>query len=165
MKKKLLLDFEPSEENNLIGISSHLKDYRLSFYINKALGFQFKKIDDLVIHNGTENNGKSFSLYYFDYTENYVQFFLIENRNPNGVLISEFKHFDYFIFINGALNIDKTSTLIKSIRSCDGVLMVSEIDISTIKKLQNILSDLELHMMKLNKDEKEKTKLKLKTKV
>lgn len=164
MKKKLLLDIEPSDENKLIGISSHLKDYRLCFHLNKTLGFQFKKIDDLVLHNDNENNGKKFSLFYFNYIENYVKFFLIENRNKEGVLISEFRQFDYFIFINGALNTEKTSTLVKSIRSCSGVLMVSEININSIKKIQNILSDLELHMLNLSVKEKEKTKLKLKAK-
>ena len=43
--------------------------------------------------------------------------------------------------------------------------MASDIDISIIKKLPNILSDLELHIMNLDVKEREKTKFKLKSKI
>ncbi len=162
MKKKLVFDFEPSDDNQLIGLSCHLKDYRLSFYLNRSLGFQFKKIDNLKIQNGKVNNGKKFSLFYYDYTENHVQFFLIENRNANGILINEFKQFDYFIVINGVLNTEKISVLIKDIRSSNGILMVNQINVNSIKKIKSILSDLELHIMELKIKEKEKSKLKAK---
>ncbi|MCK4288104.1 MAG: IPExxxVDY family protein, partial [Bacteroidales bacterium] len=63
MVKKLILNIDYKPEYTIIGISSHLKDYRLSFNINKKLNFKLKKLSDLVIIKGKNKKTQKYSLY------------------------------------------------------------------------------------------------------
>ena len=152
MAKKIKLEYKPSEDYKFICISCQLKDYRLCFHLNKKLGFDFKKIQDFETPNGKKN--KKFSLYFFDYLDNQVYFFLIANKNLNDVLISELKHMDYFILIHGAINDKKSQTFINEIKKIPQILMANEINPDKIKSANNLFSDLELHLMQFQLKEK-----------
>jgi len=152
MSKKFKLEYKPSEDYKFICISCQLKDYRLCFHLNKKLGFDFKKIKDFEIPDGKKT--KDFSLYFFDYLDNQVYFYLIANKNVNDILISELKHMDYFILIHGAINEKKSQTFINKIKEIPQILMANEINPDKIKSANNLFSDLELHLMHFQLKEK-----------
>ena len=61
---KLTLDWEASFDFDLIGISSHLPNYRLVFFLNEYLNFDLVRADkDVEITLNKENLKSSFAIY------------------------------------------------------------------------------------------------------
>ena len=146
---KLRMDDNLKQEYSLIGISCHLKDYGLMYRINKKLNFDFKKYDNLVIYPVKGIKENSFSFY--SYSDEYLEYNIIANRNPDGVLIPEQKQLDYIFILKGQIDAKQKKSIIGSIVKIPGVLTSYEININTVKNLDVILSDLELHLLKIHK--------------
>ncbi|OFX46911.1 MAG: hypothetical protein A2X13_08060 [Bacteroidetes bacterium GWC2_33_15] len=119
MKKKVhKLIFEPETGFKLIGISSHENDYRLSWALNKYLGYNFSKSENLLIQKPKHNIEQSFSVYIYNDEETFLQYQLIANNSENGFLIPELKNIDFFLKISGEYSdsiINKIVTKLKKI--------------------------------------------------
>jgi len=149
---KIKIDEDFGKEYSLIGISCHLKDYRLIYSINKALNCDLKKYDDLIIYPVKGKKENSFSFYSF--SEDFIEYYIISNRNPDGLLISEQKQIDYIFVLRGQIDKKKEKSILGSIRKIPSVLTAFEISIDTVRNLNVILSDLELHQLKIRKENK-----------
>jgi hypothetical protein len=161
MAKKLILKLDNTSEYSIIGISSHLKDYRLSFNINRKLNFQLKKLNDLVIIKGKNNETQKYSLYHYEQPDTQNEqpdtqniFYLISNNNPNGKLIPSQKQTDYFLLIKDIINDQRKNKIVKTLKAIRNVLMVYEINPNTIKNIDSILSEVELQASDIMKKEK-----------
>lgn len=91
MMKKKLLHFDIELEFALIGISCHLRDYRLVWLLNKTLGCDFSKT-------------KHFSLLYkenhfsqYESNEGISTNYVFSNRSTNGFLINNMKQVDFWM--------------------------------------------------------------------
>ncbi|HAN18815.1 MAG TPA: IPExxxVDY family protein [Bacteroidales bacterium] len=119
LKKKVhKLIFEPETGFKLIGISSHENDYRLSWALNKYLGYNFSKSENLLIQKPKHNIEQSFSVYIYNDEETFLQYQLIANNSENGFLIPELKNIDFFLKISGEYSdsiINKIVTKLKKI--------------------------------------------------
>lgn len=119
MKKKVhKLILEPETGFKLIGISSHENDYRLSWALNKYLGYNFSKSENLLIQKPKHNIEQSFSVYIYNDEETFLQYQLIANNSENGFLIPELKNIDFFLKISGEYSdsiINKIVTKLKKI--------------------------------------------------
>jgi len=146
---KISIDDDLGKDYSLIGISCHLKDYRLVYNINKTLECDLKKYNDLIIYPVKGKKKNSYSFYHCQ--DDYLEINIISNRNPNGVLITEHKQIDYILLLRGQ-NISKPKKLIiKSVLQIPSVLTSFEIDINSIKNVDIIFSDLELHLMEIHR--------------
>ncbi|MCD4744786.1 MAG: IPExxxVDY family protein [Bacteroidales bacterium] len=154
MSKKLRLNVEYKPEYVIFGVSCHKKDYWIAFHLNNVLNFNFTRIDDFIFNSQKKKEAISFPLFYFEDKEKLNTYYFISNYNPKGKLISAYKQTDYFLFINGLFNTQQKESLIKTIKSIKNVLTVFEINLLSIKNIDDILSDLELHILKLNKKNK-----------
>lgn len=146
MAKKIMLESR-SEASffTLAGISCHLKDYRLSFLLNRELEASFKKVDDLP---------GDYSLYFYADEECRNSFYLISNRNEEKVLFPESKQTDFLLLVEGPFKKIQLDKLLKAIRTIPNVLTSFEIQIGTLKNFPGFLTDLELHFMNIKKDNK-----------
>ena len=149
-KINLIDDF--GTEFLIIGISCHLKDYRLVYLMNKNLGLDLQKQNDLIIYQFKGKQQNQFSLYH--YSRNPVEYNLLANRNPQGILLQEHKHFDYVLLINGHINSEQKRSLISGLTGISNILAAIEIKNDTIKYLDLIISDLELHLVEISKNKK-----------
>ncbi len=150
MVKKLRLNIDYNQEYVVIGIPCHLKYYRIAYLINKKLSLHLMKIEDLVILSKKKQYPK-FVIYYYKDEENFNSFYLISNKSQNGNLIPEQKQTDYFLFIDNFLNKQTKDKLIKEIREIPNVLTAYEINPLSIKDINKILSDLEIHITNIQK--------------
>lgn len=143
MSKKLLQATDTgSLHYTLFGISCHLKDYRLSFLINRQLGMDFARMDDFL----------DFSFYLYPDEDNFNTYFLIANRSPEKVLIPELKQTDFLMLVEGPFNKSQKERLLENIRTISNVLTAFEIRFETIKNHPSLLNDLELHFDNINKE-------------
>jgi len=133
LKKKLELEIEL--DLLLYGISCHAKDYRVAWHINKILGLDLKRADDLIIKI-TE-----FALFQ-EFDEEYqVTYTLVANRSENGPLIPERKELDYFLLIEGAYDQMEENTILHDIKKSEIILAAFEIDVNSLKSKELLIFD------------------------
>lgn len=157
-KKKLKLEFKQEMESHVIGISTHLKDYRLIWFINKSIGFSFKRINDIMFSASPSKPKQAFSTFTYNNEEDHLEYYLISNTNNNNICIPSLKAANYLLIINGYLPEDANKKLITELRKIKNVLTVYEIIIDKDKKIADLISQVELHIINLQKKEKEKKK-------
>tara|TARA_B110000046_G_scaffold29074_1_gene30322 strand:+ start:4483 stop:4896 length:414 start_codon:yes stop_codon:yes gene_type:complete len=134
---KLTLEVEEDYDFDLVGICSHVKDYRLSWEINKALGFDLMKDNNYEIN--VKGASQSYSFFSFIDEENLIEFYLVNNRCANGVLLPEEKRSDYFLMIKGVLRGGQKAQIIKQIDNIRNVLKTHEIEVNQLKSKSNLL--------------------------
>lgn len=138
----------------LLGISCHLRDYRLSHLFNHHLGFSFAKRDDLRIVSPSRQAEDEFSFYSFRDEERLNTFYLIGNRNQSVILIPEMKQFDFLVIVEGRFVKAEKDVLTKTLRSLPGIVAVIETRLTDIKNYESLLTDIEMHVMSVHKVQK-----------
>jgi len=154
MAKKFMLESrsEPSYFT-LTGISCHLKDYRLSYLLNRDLPASLRKMEDIA---------GSYSLYFYVDEECRNSFYLISNRSEDKVLFPELKQTDFVLLVEGPFRKARLDRLLKIIRTIPNVLTAFEVQAGSLKNFTGFLTDLELHMMNITKENKNKAKFSIK---
>ena len=84
MPKKLRLENNYDDDFTLIGIVSHLKDYRLIWSINEKMHLHLVKMNDLKIFQDKKNELNTFSLYYYDEPHTFKTYYFISNNGEKG---------------------------------------------------------------------------------
>ncbi|MCK9218884.1 MAG: IPExxxVDY family protein [Bacteroidales bacterium] len=145
MAKKILSDVRSEPVlYTLFGISCHLKDYRLSFLLNRKLELEFIKLDDF----------REFSFYSCSQEDCFNEYFLLANRGPETILLPELKQTDFLLLVEGPFKKQQKDDLLENIRTIPNVLTSFEIRFSTIKNHETFLTDLEMHCMNIRKETK-----------
>jgi len=157
MAKKINIRLDFSEDNNLIGISCHKKDYWIAFQLNHILQINLERIPDLTVYSDKNKNNLNFPIFYFENKDTLVSYYLISSYNPQGKLFAEFKGLDFFLLINGYLSKELLAETLQSVKRKKNVLAAYEIEISKMKTIGNFLSDLELHMIEFFRTQKNKS--------
>jgi len=134
---KLSLEIEEDFEFDLIGICCHIKDYRLSWEINRQLGISLKKENDLELN--VKDLSQSFSFYEFLDEDNHLEYFLINNRSDNGYLLPEEKSCDYMLLVKGSIGETQKNLMIQKISGIKFVLTSYGIDVKQLKSKKNLL--------------------------
>ena len=155
MSKKIFLDIRPEPVIfTLIGISCHVKDYRISFLLNKHLGSDFQKMEDLEITLNNKKDAAEFSFYYYPDEDYFNTYYLVANRSQEYVLAPEIKQVDFLLIVEGEFRKAQKDKLIRSIRNIPNVLTAYEIKFAEIKNYETLLNDMEMHFMKITKANK-----------
>ncbi|MEQ8624966.1 MAG: IPExxxVDY family protein [Vicingaceae bacterium] len=134
---KLTLEIEADYEFDLIGICSHIKDYRLSWEINQELKLNLSKDGNLELSQNGELQSHAF--YSFLDEDNFIDYFLISNRSEKGMLIPEENKCDYFLLIKGLRKKQEINALQKEIASLKHVLTSYTIEVEELKSKNNLL--------------------------
>ena len=134
---KLTLEIDADFDFDLIGICSHIKDYRLSWEINQELGFEFTKDNNYEINQNGEQQVHAFYSYYDN--DNLIDYFLINNRSNKGLLIPEENKCDYFMVIKGVLKSSEKKDLLEKISTLKHVLTSYNIEVEELKSKNNLL--------------------------
>lgn len=147
----------------LIGISSHEKDYRICWALNKKLELDLKKIESLEIKGKKQTTPSYFSFFVFDKEEDFLEYSVIanfsenksldsknnslfgatidsnEHHSENELLIPEQKQMNYFFVVRGEVDDDEAEEIVKKIKEIDVVLTAIRIDPTQLKSKQNLI--------------------------
>jgi hypothetical protein len=146
VKKRQILKLGFDSDINLIGISCHLKSYRLSFAMDISLGLSFNRVTDFVIPGqGDESLHFPFLIYEDEELKN--QFCLVGNHHPQGKLVPALRQVDYFLMAKNPLDHILLNSVLQKIRNIPQVLAAYEIDTSRTKDIDLLLCEMELHLM------------------
>lgn len=147
MAKKIKIDIDFNQDNSLIGVSCHRKDYWIAFQLNELLHINLRRFDDLFIYKTQQDIQLSYPLYYYTDYDNLINYYFFSNHNQEGKLFPAHKSIDYFLLINGVLADKALQLLIGQIRNRPGILGVYKLDLKKVKNYEDFLTDLELYMM------------------
>lgn len=147
MAKRVLLDIhtEPAWYT-LVGISCHLRDYRLSYLVNENLGFRLVRLNDMPYLPQGAKERLLFSLYSWKDDDRYNTYYLLTNRSEESLLIPQMRQADFLLLIEGPFKKKQQDDLLSRLRAVPNVLTAFGIPFSSVKNYENILMDLELHL-------------------
>jgi hypothetical protein len=112
----------------LFAISSSLKDYRASYFINNSLSISLKKVNNLIIDNKKKSEVYSFELQKDEDSDTNFDFFLINNKTIGKQLISSLKGFDYIFLIKSDEELTDQSETFKKLKAVNQFQIVLDID-------------------------------------
>ena len=159
---KHTLKIEYDYDFTLIGISSHEKDYRICWALNKILELDLIKNESLEIKSNKQNTPSFFSLFSFENTEEFLEYFVISNLSENklstskdttlfgkgdkesqsnekGMLIPEQKQMNYFLVIRGEVSKKEIKEIITKIKKLDFIQTAVCIDVKELKSKKNLI--------------------------
>ena len=144
VKKKRKLVVEPFDDIKIIGICTHLEDYKLAWNLNKLLKINLVKYSDIVNEDGNE-----FSFYLFDGGENCNTYNLVEIANAEARWVSFSPATDYLIVIRNFINDENLMKTLDKIKHIEGVQFAYLIDLGMNSKIDTLLEDIEMHEMEI----------------
>lgn len=134
---KLKLDMEPDPDITVIGISSHVKDYRLCWSINRSIGLELtRRRTDIT----DETNGIRATFSAFDHVDQELQarYTLVNNHSGDGILLKEQRQADYFLVVDNELAENKPDLLDK-VRSAEFVLTAFQLPYEKLRAGHKLL--------------------------
>lgn len=155
MSKKLSKNIDFFKDYKLLAIVSHLKDYTLCYYINKGLGLDLVKYEDIdVMHSTPDVN--SFSWYYYKDEISRTFYYLVGNKNESKNLLASQKTVDYFLLIKDAMSDDVINEILRSLRNTPNINAVFDLHIQHVKDVDLLIESVELHELQFVRKRQDK---------
>lgn len=136
---KYTLTIEEDFDFDLIGLCCHQSDYRLCWALNEHLRLKLAKSDEPFMVSSKKGEIVSkHSFYEWVDEENYLEYFLIKNKDGTQFLIPEKAQIDYFLVIKeaGQVEIDDLLTQVKGISA---ILTAFKYDPTALKSSKNLI--------------------------
>ena len=134
---KFSLEIEEDFDFFMLGICSHVKDYRLCWEINKEFEIQLQKDPDLEVASNGEIKNYSFNSYENNSGPN--DFYLISNKSELGYLVPEEKKCDYFLIVKGPIEESEEVDIIKRLNASKNILTCYPIEASELRSKNNLI--------------------------
>ena len=117
---KFKLDLQPDPEVVVYGISSHVKDHRLCWSINRTIGLELTR-RRIALSEDVLGRTMRFTAYdHIDEASN-ARFTLVNNHSGDGFLLKEQRQTDYFLVVDNELA-EQHPDLLDRLRATDFVL-------------------------------------------
>ncbi len=143
-KRKLSLEYVP--EYTAIGIFTPRKDYRFCWLLNQKLNLDFKRIPDFWQKPYNQDDPIPFPIYFDETPELLLQYFLIVNKTPAGILFDKPNNLDLLFLLKNQSGQADPEEIIKSIKRISVVQAAYLLDGKLGKRAANIFYDLEMHI-------------------
>jgi hypothetical protein len=134
-----VLKFEIDLDFVLIAVTTSLKDYRICYYINKCLNFNFTRIADLKLDANVKGAPWLFSLYHYHWESTETDFYFIGNKGSDGYLVPEMREADYFLMIKNYIDDTDLEHIISALNKIPDIVAAVKIDPKKIKSRENLL--------------------------
>ncbi len=122
------LDLEPEPDAVVIGISSHVTDYRLCWALNKCLGVNLTRREKDI----AASNGVQFVAYDHQDEDTGARLMLISNRSEGVLLLKDQRQADYFLVVDdeGPMRAEEVMDLV---RNTEFVLAAFTLDLKRLR--------------------------------
>jgi len=134
-KDKLTYQF--SFNYKIVAISTHLKDYRVSFYLNELLDLKLKKTANLIVDNKVEESAQSFELQHYTSEEEVIDYYLIHNKSMGLYFLPSLKQFDFLLLLKTENEINNQDQIIEKLKSSSHFQVVYKVE--NLSKKENTI--------------------------
>jgi hypothetical protein len=104
------------------------------------MGLVFLKKDDF----------RGFSFFSCPDENGFYHYYILGNRSEESVLIPEFRQIDFLFIMDGPVRKPWKETILKGIRVIPNVILAFEIASESIRNIEPLLNDLEMHISGLS---------------
>ncbi|MEO6166659.1 MAG: IPExxxVDY family protein [Chitinophagales bacterium] len=137
--KKRIVAHEEHFTGVLWGIAAQVKEYQLCWHLNKTLGFELKRGEDVEIINRKKGKTSFFSFYRFKEDLDKWEVYVIANKHFGEFLIPEVKQTDFFLMIRGEVSEQQQAELFLKLKSISVMQLVVKIDYHRLKSRENLI--------------------------
>lgn len=142
------IQFQPDFSDYLIyGLSTHLKDYKLCWNINRALNISLTRYPDLIVKTKTK---MGYTIYVCEEAFEQIDMYLIANFSEHIPWFVKAKHFHFFLVINGNPLSGHKKNILKALKNIPQMLLVTELTAKEKEPALPLLSNFELHLTALS---------------
>lgn len=137
------LDVPLEVDYELIAIASALPNYRLAFFLNKSLGLDLVRKNDLRLDLVKKQVVAYFPKFYFYNPLDKIHFYLVNNLGAASStrLIPELKQIDYLLLMKGESTDAWKDQIVKDVRAIHNVQTCFEVDPQQLYSKQNLIFD------------------------
>lgn len=155
MKIRLQTTQPTDEEYLMIGLSSSLKDYQLSYYLNKHFQTFFKKMPDIPFYDKNGEIGQ-FAFYHFYDEDLRMDYYLFANKSSKNTAVSAYPHFEFFVLCKLSSYQIPVNEILKEMRRIPQTNASLQIPLQKLKNFDELLEDLELHLLSISSAQKKR---------
>ena len=142
MKKNKLL-IAPFDDIHIIGINTAIVDYKLAYYLNEKLNFNFVRLNDILL-----DEIRPYAFFYFNAGENRNAYNLVSLRYKEHRCLKTNPQIDYLFIVRNPVTLDRLTQLIKSIREIKDVTYAYTMELSHTPAIDILLERIEMHERK-----------------
>ena len=140
--KKAKLYIEPTFDFELLGLVSPVKDYKMAWLINKTLGLNLVRSEDILIEFLSAPN-LEISQYFLALPHGFIQ--LLKNKSLNSsqqlaYLVPELRNMDYFLLMQDETGQLKPGEFANHLAQNPFIQSAVRLDVSKIKSKENLLT-------------------------
>ena len=140
MMKKNKLVISPFDDIHIIGINSTLPDYKLAYYLNHTLNFNFLRLKEVLL-----DDVLPYAFFYYNAGENRNAYNLVSLKNRDHVCLKLNPQIDFLFIIRNHITEDRLGQIIKSIREIKNVVHAYMMDLSRTPAIDVLLEKIEMH--------------------
>lgn len=144
MKKKQKLNLEYIPDFNTIGIYTAHRNHRFCWLLNKNLNLDLKRLPDFLHPPGKQTEPAPFPVYFDENKQLLLQFFLIVNKTPAGILFDRPQNMDLVFLLRNSAGQAQPETLLSSIKKIPLVQAAYLLDDNLGTRAPGIFYDLEM---------------------
>jgi hypothetical protein len=128
------------EDAHLFGIVSTIKDYKLCWYINKQLGYNFRLCTDINVCITRSNRQYEFKIFEFIEPVLHQSHYIYNNLNDGEYLLPELKNFDFIWLVKADyFEEDLKETFTKLLNSLPEIRLAQVVDTHLLKNKKNLI--------------------------
>ena len=138
--KKTKLSITPFDDIHIIGINTTLIDYKLAYYFNENLHFNFIRLKEIQL-----DNILPYAFFYYNAGENRNAYNLVSLRSKDHLCVKLNPHIDYLLVIRNHITPERLDQAVKQIRTFKDVTYAYSLDLSKIPSIDALLEQIEMH--------------------
>ena len=140
--KKSKLFIEPTFDFELLGLVSSVKDYKMAWAINKTLGLNLVRSEEIFIEF-LSTPSLEISQYFLSLPHGFVQ--LLKNKSLNSTqqlayLIPELRNMDYFLLVQDETKEINVSEFANLLANNPLIQSAVRLDVTKLKSKENLLT-------------------------
>ncbi len=132
------LEIEEEYDFEIIGVSSHEKDYRLAWSLNKQMGWRLVRIQDAVAEG--KRSTTQHARFRWVHPVDHTVFTLIDNKTPEGTFMPDMAQFDYILKVEQPSE-STMEALFNELRETKLVLAFQLQNVDKLKFKSNLLDE------------------------
>ena len=136
--KKYTLDFEDTEDFEVLAVCSHYPDYRLVWTVNKFAGLELQRVEQKYACYSRKGEllAEHVQFRYFDENSD-TEYVLLKNKEQRNFLVPELELVDYLLFISTSHQYP-TEEIRNILNGCEDIVAVYKVDSTRIKSLAKL---------------------------
>jgi hypothetical protein len=134
-KHRLLLDDD--YEFLAFGLSCHWKDYRVAWLVNRSMNMDFHR--ETIEVRMKSGQLEDFPKFVYRDDDRRLNYFLLSNYNEDFYLFKEYKQYDYFLLVEGYLDIFPSDEFQRKLHAIEGIQFIAAMDTEVFKPIQYTL--------------------------